>query len=368
MNLTVEVPRFDVAADPVIGHHERQPEVRSRFEPTNVSDGILRTIGQTPMVRLRRYLDDPSIELFVKLESNNPGGSAKDRPAIAMIEAAMRTGRIDSQTVIVESSSGNMGIGLAQACRYHNLAFECVVDPNAQTHNIDLMRALGARIHRVTQPVDGTYLNARLKRVAELLNQHTNVFWPNQYANLENPLSHTHGTIAEIDAVMGGSMDHLFVATSSTGTIGGCKDYLDEHRPDVVIHAIDAHGSVLFGGEAASRHIPGLGAGRVPELAAGHHFDNVQRVNDLDCVIGCRRAARREAFLPGGSGGGVLEAIRRQSDQLAGQTVVAILHDGGDRYLSTIYNDDWVTETLGIEAMQTLRRNGLASSTVDTSK
>ncbi|QDV85933.1 2,3-diaminopropionate biosynthesis protein SbnA [Planctomycetes bacterium TBK1r] len=324
-----------------------------------VSDGVLDAIGNTPLIRLNRFLAnpriEPRIELYAKLEAANPGGSAKDRPARFMLEEALRRGDLCGDSTVIESSSGNMGIGLAQACRFHGLKFICVVDPRAQQQNLDIIKALGAEVVMVTEPLGGDFLAARIAKVCELLEHNVNSFWPNQYANADNPRSHHEGTIREIDEALQGNFDVLFVATSSTGTAQGCRDYLRQRGRDVRVVAVDAEGSVLFGGSAGPRHIPGLGAGKEPKLAIGQLFDDVNRVSDLDCVVGCRRAALREAMLVGGSAGGVLMTVSRMQDELAGKRCVAILHDSGTRYLQTVFNDQWVQESLGCDA-GTLRR------------
>lgn len=308
---------------------------------------VLDAIGNTPLVQLHRFLDEPSVTLFTKMEMFNPGGSAKDRPARQMIEQALQSGRIGPRTTIVESSSGNMGIGLAQVCRYYGLPFICVVDPHAQSQNIAIIKALGGTIERVTQKREGSYLAARWQRVGELVQAMEDAWWPNQYANPDNPTAHFAGTIAEIDESLSGNFDYLFVATSSTGTAQGCRDYLETKGRRAKVIAVDAEGSVLFGGPSGERHIPGLGAGVMPDLASGQSFDKVHRVSDLDCVRGCRAMAQREAILVGGSAGGVLAVIRRMQKQLRNKTCVAIVHDSGTRYLDTVYNDQWVRETLG---------------------
>ncbi|MDV6032399.1 MAG: 2,3-diaminopropionate biosynthesis protein SbnA [Phycisphaera sp. RhM] len=321
----------------------------------NVSDGVLDAIGNTPLIRLNRFLANPRIELYAKLEAANPGGSAKDRPARFMLEEALRRGDLRSDSTVIESSSGNMGIGLAQACRFHGLKFICVVDPRAQQQNLDIIKALGAEVVMVTEPLGGDFLAARIAKVCELLEHNANSFWPNQYANADNPRSHHEGTIREIDEALQGNFDVLFVATSSTGTAQGCRDYLHKQGRDVRVVAVDAEGSVLFGGSAGPRHIPGLGAGKEPKLAMGQSFDDVNRVSDLDCVVGCRRAALREAMLVGGSAGGVLMTVSRMQDDLEGKRCVAILHDSGTRYLQTVFNDQWVQDSLGCDAT-TLRQ------------
>lgn len=325
------------------------PKAASR--PTvDCSDGVLDCVGKTPLVRLRRYLDDRSVELFAKVEAGNPGGSAKDRPAKRMLQHAMQQGSLHDQSTVIESSSGNMGIGLAQACRFYGLRFICVVDPHAQPQNLAIMRALGADVQLVKEPLNGSYLAARLKRVRQLLETTEHSYWPNQYSNLQNPEAHSTGTIREIDLATGGDVDYVFVAASSTGTAQGCRDYLRKHRRRTKVIVVDAIGSVLFGGTLGPRMIPGLGAGHEPNLAKNQHFDGVHRVADLDCVIGCRRAAAREAMLFGGSAGGVLEVVRSMQTELRGKRCVAILHDSGTRYLDTVFCDRWIETKLGVDA------------------
>ncbi|WP_166831675.1 2,3-diaminopropionate biosynthesis protein SbnA [Thalassoroseus pseudoceratinae] len=321
-----------------------------------VTDGVLDAIGDTPLVQFRRYLDRDDIQLYAKLEYGNPGGSAKDRPARQMLTTAIERGEVGPLTTIIESSSGNMGIGLAQACRFHGLRMICVVDPNAQSQNIAIMRALGAEIELVTNPHHGDFLAARLRRVRKLLKTIPNSYWPNQYANLQNPISHELGTIREIDEALDGDVDYLFVATSSTGTAQGCRNYLQSRGRRTRVVAVDAVGSVLFGGKPGQRKIPGLGAGHEPSLARDQTFARIVRVSDLDCVVGCRRAAQREAVLLGGSAGGVLETVRSLQERLAGKRCAAILHDSGTRYLDTVFNDDWVQATIGVPAEEIKRR------------
>ena len=331
-----------------------------------IADGILNAIGDTPLVRLIRFLDRSDVDLLVKLEYTNPGGSAKDRPAKLMIERALDAGEITPGSTIIESSSGNMGIGLAQACRVHGLSFVCVVDPRAQKQNLAIIEALGGQIDLVRQPLGGDFLAARISRVCELLEQTPNSYWPNQYANPDNPKSHFEGTIREIDEALHGDFDVLLVATSSTGTAQGCRDYLIQRGRSVRVIAVDSQGSVLFGGTAGPRMIPGLGAGKEPKLAVGQTFDDVKRVTDLDCVVGCRRLAQREAVLVGGSAGGVLMTALRMQNEFAGQRCVAVLHDSGTRYLETVYSDDWVYESLGCTSSRLRERVNCDSEFIAT--
>ena len=313
-------------------------------------DSVLSAVGNTPLVQLRKLFAHRRFSVFAKLECSNPGGSVKDRPAVAILADALRGGKIGPESVVVESSSGNMGIGLAQACRYHNLRFVCVVDPKAATRNLELMRVYGAEIDFVEQPdpATGEFLQARINRVKELLAKIPGSFWPNQYANLENPGSHYRDTMREVAAALADPIDYLFVATSTCGTIRGCGEYVREHGMGTRIVAVDAVGSMIFSDVKAKRLIPGLGAGMTPPLCDYSLIDECVHITDLDCVVGCRKLAWHEAILAGGSSGGVISAIERMQDRIPpGATCVVILADRGERYLDTVYSNDWVISHFG---------------------
>jgi cysteine synthase A len=314
-----------------------------------MKENILSTIGHTPLVRLTRVLPDCPFCLFAKLEGFNPGGSAKDRPALHILRDAMRTGAIKPWTVVIESSSGNLGIGLAQACRYLGLRFICVVDPKTAAENIRILRAYGAEIDLVSKPhpVTGEFLQARIDRVQTLLQTIEDSFWTNQYANLGNARAH-RTTMDEISTELDGRIDYLFVATSTCGTLRGCAEYVRDHHLNTTLFAVDAHGSVIFGGRPAKRLIPGHGAGRRPELYRADLADECLWVTDLDCVVGCRRLVHSEAIFAGGSSGGVLMAVEQVKERIPrGAACVVIFHDRGERYLDTIYSDEWVAEHFG---------------------
>jgi cysteine synthase A len=315
----------------------------------NTRDGILQTIGGTPLVRLRRFLPGAGFALYAKLEALNPGGSIKDRPALRILSEGLRDGTIGPGSVVVESSSGNMGIGLAQACRYHSLRFICVVDPKAASQNVEILRAYGAEVDYVAEPdpETGEFLQARIKRVQQLMAEIPGAFWPNQYANLGNPGSHYHTTMAEIAAALDGKVDVLFVPTSTCGTIRGCGEYARDQGLKTRVIAVDALGSLIFSDRKAKRLVPGLGAGLRPPLCDMDLIDEYVLVDDRDCVRGCRLLMEREAILAGGSGGGVMSALVTVQERIpAGANCVVILPDRGERYLNTIYCDAWVREHL----------------------
>src|SRR5436305_8152613 len=263
--------------------------VRLHQEVT-VYDGILSTIGDTPLVPLRRLLPSAKFNIYAKLEAFNPGGSIKDRPALEILEEAFRSGKVGPETVVIESSSGNMGIGLAQACRYHGLRFICVVDPKTSEQNLRVLRAYGAEIDLVTEPdpASGELLQARLNRVQELVWEIHGAFWPNQYANLHNPGAHYRTTMHEVATALAGKVDVLFVATSTCGTIRGCTEYIRDHGLGTRVIAVDALGSLIFSNQRAKRMIPGLGAGLRPPLGELSLIGDGVLVADLAGSVACR--------------------------------------------------------------------------------
>lgn len=314
-----------------------------------MKSGILSLVGNTPIVKLNQLSKNSHFSLFAKLEAFNPGGSIKDRPALKIIETALERGDIGPGSTIIESSSGNMGIGLAQACRYYGMRLICVVDTKTTAQNISILKAYGAEIDLVSNadPATGEFLQARLNRVQSLLPSIPNSFWPDQYSNIQNAIAHEQ-TMHEIATELDDKVDYLFCSTSTCGTIRGCATYARNRKLQTKVLAVDAIGSILFSDKSAKRLIPGHGAAVVPKLLKRNLIDGVIHVSDLECVVGCRRLVREEAILVGGSSGAVVMAIERMRDIIpAGATCVAIFPDRGERYLDTIYSDGWVEQHFG---------------------
>jgi cysteine synthase A len=312
-------------------------------------EGILANIGNTPLIRLNQVLDGINFHLYAKLEGLNPGGSIKDRPALHVLQNGIKNGTILPDTVIIESSSGNMGIGLAQVCAYFRMRFICVVDSKTTPQNILLLKAYGAEVSLVSEPdpVTGEFLQARINRVQYLLTTIENSFWPNQYSSTCNSESH-YQTMREIAADLRDEVDYLFCATSTCGTLRGCAEYIRKNGLQTKIIAVDAIGSVIFGGEKKRRLIPGHGAAIVPALFEMNLAQDHILVSDLECVVGCRLLARYEAILAGGSSGAVLMAIDEVRAEIPERAnCVAIFADRGERYLDTIYSDSWVQQHFG---------------------
>ncbi|MGW0563335.1 2,3-diaminopropionate biosynthesis protein SbnA [Streptomyces sp. NPDC003016] len=318
--------------------------------PKRSDSGILGTIGRTPLVELERMFPGGHSQVFAKIERFNPGGSIKDRSGLNMISEALRSGEITpGRSVVVESSSGNLAVGLAQICRYFGLRFICVIDAKTTEQNTAILRAYGAEVEVVDErdPATGEFLPVRLRRVRELVESIPHAYSPNQYANLFNPKAH-ESTMHEIVEALDGRLDFLFCSVSTFGTLRGCADYIRRAGLATKVVAVDAEGSAIFGRPPTRRLIPGHGASVRPALMDPEAADDVVHVSDLDCVVFCRRLVGREAILAGGSSGATLAAVDRTLPRIPRGSVSALIFpDGGDRYLKTIYSDDWVRENFG---------------------
>ncbi|MGV9295052.1 2,3-diaminopropionate biosynthesis protein SbnA [Amycolatopsis sp. NPDC003676] len=285
----------------------------------------------------------PDIALYLKVEGLNFAGSVKLKAAAEMIAAAERDRLLSPGAAIVESSSGNLGIALSLLALSRGYRFTCVTDLRCNNAAIRLMRALGADVEVIDRPhPDSGFLGARLARVAELCAAGTGYVWLNQYANEANWLAHYQTTGPEIIKSFP-ELDVLFVGTGTTGTLMGCARYLREVKPSSRIVAVDAEGSVVFGGPAGSRLIPGIGAGVRPALLDESFVDEVLFISEADTVRECRSLAA-QGFLFGGSTGTVISGARAwlaRNAHARDLTAVAIAPDLGERYLDTVYARNW---------------------------
>ena len=322
-----------------------------RMPHLQLYQSITDTIGNTPMVEIQK--NDSQLLTYAKLEAFNPCGSIKDRTALNILKNAMKDGDLKKGDTVIESSSGNMAIGLAQACIVFNLKLIVVVDPKLNKLTEQILTTYGAKIEKVDQPLqDGGFLGARLKRVKELLNQIPNSYWSNQYGNPNNPKTHAV-TMEEIYSSVGDTIDYLFVATSTCGTLMGCADYIQSKEMDTKLIAVDAVGSVLFNGKKGKRMVPGHGAGVPSRFLNENMIDDHIKVSDEDCVYGCWKLLKEEAVLAGGSSGGIVSAFESYKDRIPPHsTCVLLLSDRGERYMDTIYNKEWL-----IENFDNIRKN-----------
>lgn len=312
------------------------------------SENILSTIGQTPLVQLHKLMPEYPFNIFAKLEMFNPGGSIKDRTAYNILTTAISEGIISKHTTIVESSSGNMAIGLAQTCLSLGLSLIVVVDPNINAHTLKILRAYGAYIDQVKEPDEsGSYVKKRLERVRYLLATRKNTYWPNQYQNPLNPDTHIQ-TMQEIEHQLKKQIDYMLVATSTCGTLMGCAQYTHKRNHPTKMVAVDAKGSLIFQDTPSRRLLPGYGAGKKAPLLKKDLIHKVIHINDQEAISGCHMLLRREAILAGGSSGALVSAIQHMAPTIEkNANCVLILCDRGERYLDTIYNPEWVKHHFG---------------------
>ena len=287
--------------------------------------------------------------IHLKCEGFNFAGSIKIKAAVEMVTAALGDNPGSTGITLVESSSGNLGVALSVVAASHGVRFVCVTDSRCTRSSLQLMRALGTEVLVVDAPHAETgLLGARLELVERLCAENRNFVWLNQYANEENWRAHYRTTGPQILRDFP-DLDVLFVGSGTTGTLMGCARYLKQHRPSVRIVAIDAAGSTTFGGSAMPRFIPGLGTAVTPPLLETSYVDDVVWVSEPDTVRMCRMLLR-SGYLFGGSTGtvvsGALQWLRENAPSVP-LTAVAIAPDLGDRYLDTVYDDDWVQKVYG---------------------
>ncbi|WP_054047048.1 2,3-diaminopropionate biosynthesis protein SbnA [Alloactinosynnema sp. L-07] len=288
------------------------------------------------------------LRLFVKMETTNPSGSAKDRSAYWILREAVRRGDITRDTTVVESSSGNFALSMALFCGRLGVRFIPVIDPNVNTSTETVLRRSCARVEKVAR-IDrtGGYLLSRLDRVAELLAEIEDGYWPNQYANIDGAQAHYELTGRELVASLG-DIDYLFVGVGSGAMIAGLSQRVAELSTDVTVVAVDVAGSVIFGGEPRRRHIPGIGSSIRSPLVDKAMISDVVVVSEREEVAGCHDLLRDHGIYAGGSTGCVYAAINRYFEGYRGPPpVVAFLcADRGEPYRDTIYDDSWVARTL----------------------
>ncbi|MFD7445771.1 2,3-diaminopropionate biosynthesis protein SbnA [Streptomyces sp. NPDC059909] len=290
--------------------------------------------------------------LFLKCEGFNFAGSIKLKAAAEMVEAAERDGLLTRDSVLVESSSGNLGVALSMIAASKGYRFVCVTDSRCNLATRLLMEALGSEVHVIAKPAaEGGFLGARIDHVRKLVASSGRYVWLNQYTNPHNGMAHYRTTAPAIARQFPG-LDVLFVGAGTTGTLMGCARYFRQWHPRVRIVAVDSVGSVTFGGAPGRRMIPGLGTSVRPPLLDASLVDEVVHVKEADTVRACHRLARR-GFLFGGSTGtvvsGAIDWLSRQEDPSL--TAVAIAPDLGERYLETIYQTNWVQELYGEDAL-----------------
>ncbi|MFF2886923.1 2,3-diaminopropionate biosynthesis protein SbnA [Paenibacillus sp. NPDC057967] len=308
---------------------------------------ILNHVGDTPYIQL--FSDHFSnIELFVKFEFLNPTGSVKDRAANYIIRKLLQNGEINRSTLIMESSSGNFGVSLANYCKKYHLNFYCVIDELISPINEMLIRAASQNVYKVMErDENGGFLLNRLKKIRELQEQFPNSYWINQYQNPYNSEAYYETLGKEIVNQMP-ELDYLFVGVSSGGTITGLSQRIKNDLPHCKIIAVDVEGSVVFGGSAKKRFIPGIGSSLVPPILENARIDDIVIVNEVSSINNCHELLHSHGIFVGGSSGSVVSAVKtffKGKKFNKPPKVMGIFCDRGDRYATTIFNRSWIEAT-----------------------
>lgn len=299
-------------------------------------------VGDTPTVALPSLFEAESSPL-IKLEKFNPGGSIKDRVAFYVIQELERLGRIKPGGTIVESSSGNLGIGLALLGAQRGYHVVIVVDENTSKQNLAIMRAYGAEIVVETELDDcGLYHKTKLDTAKKIAAERSG-YWVNQTANELNPEAHERTTGAEISAQFGQSLDVCVLATSSGGQLAGVARAIKATSPLTKIVAVDAKGSAIFSPKPHSYVTPGLGLSWHPKILDSSCVDFICLVDDRTAFEVARFLAAK-GIMVGPSSGAVAAACYRAQQVLGSTTILGLAPDGGERYLNTLFDDEWMNE------------------------
>lgn len=316
------------------------------------AENILGTIGNTPLVKMNKLVEDVDALVLAKYETFNPGNSVKDRMAMQMIEDAEAAGLLKPGGTIIEGTSGNTGMGLALAAIVKGYRMVCVMADKQSKEKIDILRAVGSEVvvcPTDVAPDDPNSYYSTSKRLAE---ETPNSWYVNQYDNLSNTKAHYQTTGPEIWRQTGGKVTHFVVGVGTGGTISGVGRFLKEQNPQIKVWGIDTYGSVFKKyhetGEFDENEIypyvtEGIGEDILPKNVDFDVIDGFTKVTDKDAAIYTQRLAKEEGMFVGNSAGAAVKGLLQLKDRFKKDDVVVVLfHDHGSRYVGKMFNDDWM--------------------------
>jgi len=321
-------------------------------------NNIIEAVGRTPLIRLNRIANGLKPQIWVKAEMLNPGGSVKDRIGITMIDDAEKKGLLKPGGTIIEGTSGNTGMGLALVAAVRGYKCVFTTTDKQSKEKVDLLKALGCEVivcPTAVEPEDPRSYYSVAKKLAREI---PNSYYPNQYANPSNPEAHYQSTGPEIWEDSEGKITHFVCGIGTGGTISGVGKYLKEKNPKVQIVGVDPEGSLYYDFhktgkivKARTYVVEGIGEDFFPTTMDMAILDDVIQVNDEECFVAARRLAKLEGIFTGGSGGGCLSGTLRLAKDLGPEaSIVALMPDTGMRYLSKVYNDEWMRERGYVES------------------
>lgn len=299
-----------------------------------IYNNILELVGNTPVVKLCG-MNSTCCNILLKLEAYNPAGSVKDRIAFYMLNEAKKAGKINKDTVIIEPTSGNTGIGLAMCCAAMGLQLIVTMPESMSVERRRLMQIYGAKLI-LTSKESG--MQGAVDKALELLSKYENAFMPSQFENPANPLAHKETTAKEIYDATEGKIDIIVAGIGTSGTVMGLSDGLKPLIPDLKIYGVEpAESPLLTEGHAHPHKIQGIGANFIPELYNREKIDGIIDVSEEDAIITARMLAEKEGILVGFSSGAILYATMQLAKlpENENKTILAIMCDSGERYLST---------------------------------
>ena len=320
----------------------------------NYSENILGTIGNTPLVQLRKITTEIDALVLAKVETFNPGNSAKDRMAVKMIEDAEADGRLKPGGTIIEGTSGNTGMGLALVAIVKGYKLICVITDKQSKEKMDILRAVGAKVIVCPTDVEPTDARSYYSVSRRLAEETPNSWYVNQYDNPSNSIAHYQQTGPEIWEQTNGKVTHFIVGVGTGGTISGVAKYLKEKNAKIKIWGVDTYGSVfkkyhetgIFDeNEIYSYITEGIGEDILPKNVDFSLIDGFTKVTDKDAAVYTRKIALEEGIFVGNSAGAAVKGLLQLKEHFNSDDVIVVLfHDSGSRYVGKMFNDDWMRE------------------------